>query len=97
MCRTKMDSEDLHSYKAQLQAITIKHISVCFWFLRATTWMGAVLQSPFQLTFSIFNAFICRIKSSTGRFVISGAENFSKSIKTAEEYNLVDQRCYLDS
>lgn len=95
MCRTKMNSQDLNFYhKAHLQVMTIKYISVCFWLLKAATLMAAVVQSPFQLTFSIFNAFICRIKSSTGRFVISGAENFSKSMKTAEEYNLVDQKHY---
>lgn len=95
MCRPKTDSQDLNfCHKAQLQAVTIKYISVCFWLLRAMTLMGAVVQTPFQLTFSIFNAFICRIRSSTGRFVISGAENFSKSMKTAEEYNLVDQKYY---
>jgi len=54
-------------------------------------------EPVWHLTFSIFSAFICRIKSSTGRFVISGAENFSKSMKTAEEYNLVDQKRCLET
>lgn len=43
------------------------------------------VKLAFWLTFSMFNTFICRIKSSTGRLVISGGENFSKSLKTADE------------
>jgi HKD family nuclease len=41
------------------------------------------------MTLSIFMSFIWSTRSSTGRLVISGGENFSNSsLKTAEEYNL---------
>lgn len=49
---------------------------------------GVVGKGKFS-TLSMFMSFICSTKSSTGRLVISGGENWGKlSLNTADEYNL---------